>query len=224
LQKEYDRLTSVYKVEGVKLPTKQALEKKHAHMQKLVSQPMTEVRIFFMILETNSTSTCVQTDVSAMLARKNQLQVHKDVGLSTAARSMLNQQRTLALRRQDYAEVSEIDAKLADDAGKHEPTKKEPEDLLSKVNERNRKANMEAIRKAEIAEAERKRRERKLVAQNGRSSTPVDPSARLKIMPRTFTPTGFVLAISMISMICADMMLDLGPLLRLRLRLWLLRR
>jgi len=139
-----------------------------------------------------------------MLARKNQLQVHKDVGLSTAARSMLNQQRTLALRRQDYDEVSEIDLKLATDAVKHEPTKNEPVDLLAKVNERNRKANMEAIRKAEMAEAERKRRERKLVAQNGRSSTPVDPSARLKIMPRTFTPTttGFVL---FVFIICADM-------------------
>jgi RNA polymerase-associated protein RTF1 len=169
--KEYDRLASVYKLEGLKLPTKQALEKKQVHMQKLVSQPMTE------------------TDVSVMLARKNELQVHKDVGLSTAGRSMLNQQRTLALRRQDYAEVREIDAKLADDAVKHEPTKNEPVDLLAKVNERNRKANMEAVRKAEMAEAERKRRERKLVAQNGRSSTPVDPSARLKIMPRTFTPT-----------------------------------
>ena len=131
----------------------------------------------------------MQGDISAMLLRKNQLAVHKDVGLSTAARSLLNQERTLALRRQDFLEVSKIDAKLADDAAKHEPSKSEPVDLLTMVNERNRKANMEAIRKAEMAEAERKRRERKLGGQSKGTSTPVDPSARLKILPRTFTPT-----------------------------------
>ncbi|KAG6823259.1 hypothetical protein H0H93_003955 [Arthromyces matolae] len=49
---------------------------------------------------------------------------------------------------------------------------------------------MEAVRKAELAEAERKRRERKLAASG--TATPVDPSARLKIKPRLFdiaTPT-----------------------------------
>lgn len=164
-----------------------------------------------------------------MLARKNQLAVHKDAGLSTAARSMLNQQRTLALRRQDFSEVNEIDAKLADDAAKHEPSKSEPADLLTIVNERNRKANMEAVRKAEMAEAERKRRERKLGGQSKGTPTPVDPSARLKILPRTFTPTAtrfvFLFFIFLFSVL---MLLDLGRLLRLerqlRLLLWLLRR
>ena len=131
----------------------------------------------------------MQTDITAILARKSQLAVQKDVGLSTAARSLLNQQRTLALRRQDYSEVNEIEAKLAEDAAKHEPSKSEPVDKLALVNERNRKANMEAVRKAEMAEAERKRRERKQGGQSKGTSTPVDPSARLKILPRTFTPT-----------------------------------
>jgi len=144
-----------------------------------------------------------------MLARKNQLAVHKDVGLSTAERSLLNQQRTLAIRRQDFSEVREIEAKLADDAAKHEPTKAGPVDLLTMVNERNRKANMEAVRKAEIAEAERKRRERKLAGQNRGTPTPVDPSARLKILPRTFTPTTtrfiffyFILLLILLTFVC----------------------
>jgi hypothetical protein len=45
---------------------------------------------------------------------------------------------------------------------------------------------MEAVRKAEMAEFERKKKERKLLAQNGGRSTPVDPSARLKTLPRMF--------------------------------------
>lgn len=107
-------------------------------------------------------------------------------------RSRLNAARTLALRRNDFDEVAEIDAQLA---ALVTPIKsrqsEEAADLLAKVNERNRKANMEAVRKAELAEAERKRRERKLAA----TGTPVqvhDPSARLKTVPRLFnsaTPT-----------------------------------
>jgi RNA polymerase-associated protein RTF1 len=53
--------------------------------------------------------------------------------------------------------------------------------LVAKVNERNRKGNQEAIRRAELQEAERKRRERRLG-----TPTVVDPSARLRTVPRMF--------------------------------------
>lgn len=129
-----------------------------------------------------------------MLARKNQLQAAtKPTGLSTMERSRINQARTLALRRNDYAEVAEIDAKLAELGANESPNKNRSEtvDMLAKVNERNRKANLDAVRKAELAETERKKRDRKLAASGG-TPTPHDPSARLKIVPRTFnvaTPT-----------------------------------
>ncbi|KAH9474656.1 RNA polymerase-associated protein [Psilocybe cubensis] len=176
VDKEYDRLKKVCQAEDVKLPTKLALEKKIAQMQRLVSQPMTEA------------------DITAMLQRKAQLQGNKNAGLSTLERSTLLQKRTLAERRHDYAEVAEIEAQLAQHAANTpEPVRNDnTADLLAKVNERNRKANMESVRKAELQEAERKRRERKL-AQSGAISAPIDPSARLKITPRTFnsnTPTG----------------------------------
>ena len=136
-----------------------------------------------------------------MLARKNQL-IAKSTALSTVDRSMLMQQRTLAIRRQDYAELAEIDAKLATDVPKApESAKQNTLDLLAKVNERNRKANLEAMRKAELESVERKRRERKLALEKGASGSPgpIDPSARLKITPRTFnsaTPTTrFVIAL-----------------------------
>jgi len=109
-------------------------------------------------------------------------------------RSRLMQSRTLALRRQDYDEVKEIDAELenlanTNDSKPHE----EVADMLAKVNERNRKANMEAVRKAELMESERRRRDRKLAAAG--ALPPQDPSARLKTIPRLFnsaTPSRFV--------------------------------
>lgn len=106
-------------------------------------------------------------------------------------RSRLNQARTIAQRRNDWNEVAEIDAKLAEEAARTSEQDQPPrannvQDLLAKVNERNRKANMEAVRKAEMAEIERKKKGRKLLAQNEGRSTPVDPSARLKTLPRIF--------------------------------------
>ena len=126
-----------------------------------------------------------------MLARKSQLQISsKPTGMTAMERSRLNQARTLAQRRNDWNEVAEIDAKLAEAARTSEqdqpPRANNVQDLLAKVNERNRKANMEAVRKAEMAEIERKKKGRKLLAQNEGRSTPVDPSARLKTLPRTF--------------------------------------
>jgi len=112
--------------------------------------------------------------------------------MATVERSRLNAARTLAHRRNDFEEVAQIDVQLA---ALGTPTKSrasdDSADLMTKVNERNRKANMEAVRKAEVAEAERKRRERKLTAAG--APVPVaDPSARLKTVPRMFnsaTPT-----------------------------------
>ncbi|KAG5649652.1 hypothetical protein H0H81_002686 [Sphagnurus paluster] len=162
--------------EEVKLPTKRALEKKFSEITKFKTQPITE------------------SDINAMLARKNQLNSNKHTGLSTIEKSRLIQARTLAQRRHDFAEVEEINIKLADleaAAAERQSHREESIDLLAKVNERNRKANLEAVRKAELAEAERKRRERKR-GPASETHTPVDPSARLKIKPRLFdaaTPT-----------------------------------
>lgn len=144
MQKEFERVQKVCSAEDVKMPTKQELEKKASDMKRLVEQPMTE------------------HDISVMLVRKSQLQTNTRGGLSMLERSRMMQERTLALRRQDYEEVSEIDAKLEEANKGNNVTKPGGGvELLAKVNERNRKANVEAVRRAEIAEIERKRRERK---------------------------------------------------------------
>jgi RNA polymerase-associated protein RTF1 len=131
-----------------------------------------------------------------MLARKSQLQSNKPAGVVTLERSRLTQARTLAQRRHDFSEVAEIDAQLAELAATSSADRpsnaRKDDDMLAKVNERNRRANMEAVRRAELAEADRKRRERKLAAASGGTVVPVDPSARLKTVPRLFnlaTPT-----------------------------------
>ncbi|THH18000.1 hypothetical protein EW146_g2928 [Bondarzewia mesenterica] len=173
-QREFDRLVKVSEHERVKLPGKRQIEKKSAQLAKLASQPMTE------------------SDISAMLARKHQMQSGKHYGVSlTMERSRLNQARTLAMRRNDHAEVAVIDKQLEELAATiaADPDRREAEedttDILAKVNERNRKANMDAIRKAELLDTERKRKERKM-ARNGGTPIPSDPSARLKIVPRMY--------------------------------------
>ena len=69
-------------------------------------------------------------------------------------KSFLHQQRTLALKRHDHPEVARLDGLIAEmDARAPTPDlRNEAEDKLRKVNERNRKANLEQIRKAEAAE------------------------------------------------------------------------
>jgi len=95
------------------------------------------------------------------------------------------------MRRQEYDEVKKIDTQLEEANKTMSPVKHDGTvDLLAKVNERNRKANAEAVRRAELVESERKRKERKLAAMNrGTPTPPVDPSARLKTVPRTFNAT-----------------------------------
>lgn len=124
-----------------------------------------------------------------MLRRKSQLQ--GDAGKPqanwvTLERARLTQARMLALRRNDKADAAMYEAQLAELAIENPPVQSESTEsasaLLAKVNERNRKANLEAVRRAELQEAERKRRERRL----GTPTAPVDPSARLRTVPRMF--------------------------------------
>ena len=126
-----------------------------------------------------------------MLARKGQieLQAGKPTAQSaTMERSRLNQELTLALRRQDAEHVEAIEQQLAELPAPPGAREEDINDMLAKVNERNRKANLDAVRKSEIQEVERKRRERKLLAAAHASgtATPVDPSARLKTVPKLF--------------------------------------
>jgi len=160
-QKEFERMVKVYESHKLKMPSKRAFAKKAEQIHKLTTQPVTE------------------SDIAAILARKN---ANKPTAASvTLERSRLNQARTLAIRRQDFTELADIDAQLAllvpvapaIGAGRDEDASA----ILARVNERNRKANLEQVRKAELAESERKRRERKLAVMRSKSrlGTPGTP-------------------------------------------------
>jgi RNA polymerase-associated protein RTF1 len=104
--------------------------------------------------------TWAQSDLSAMLARKSHLSQSRSAAMMTMERSRLVQERTLAERRMDFDEAKEIDQKLKElnastDGSAAQVTISEEEDKLAKVNKRNQKANLEAVHRAELAEAER---------------------------------------------------------------------
>ncbi|KAL7284626.1 hypothetical protein ACG7TL_001922 [Trametes sanguinea] len=171
-QKEFDRLVKSCEADKVKLPTKRQVEKKAAQLHKYATQPMTEVSCMpreVGVANAKYLDGVFQSDVAAMLARKQAINASKQSPAALALeRSRLHQARTLAVRRQDYAEVADIDARLAQLTALAPPREAQREegssDILAKLNERNRKANQEAVRKAERAELERKRRERSLRA------------------------------------------------------------
>lgn len=111
-----------------------------------------------------------------MIARKNQISKKQSSVAISIEKQRLNQARNLAMRRNDLVEVAQIDAQLTamggSDTGAREASSKLDE--LARLNERNRRANLEAARKAGQLEAERKRRdrERKLAALASGTATP----------------------------------------------------
>jgi hypothetical protein len=108
-----------------------------------------------------------QSEVTAMIQRK------KDIRKETMShstyileKSRLQQLRNFAVKGGEHSEVITLDTQLAAlDASISKllspaPAPDDASERLAKVNERNRKANMTSIRKAEQAGSERKRKER----------------------------------------------------------------
>ena len=103
-----------------------------------------------------------------MLARKAELnKAAAPASRMSATRAALERQklvhaRELAQRRRDFAESADLDRQIAAHDAMQGPgnadANNDPEDLFAKVNERNRLSNSETIRRAEIAETERKRK------------------------------------------------------------------
>ncbi|KAI0725071.1 plus-3-domain-containing protein [Fomitopsis betulina] len=138
-------------------PTKREVREKAAQIAKNASRDVTE------------------SDINAMLARNLQ---DKSSGTALAGEyARLKQMRMLAARRQDWKEAAALDAQITAveaklPAKKADASGQEKEVLLAEVNRRNRAANVEAIRQAELRETERKRRERKLLLTASAAGTP----------------------------------------------------
>ncbi|KAI0034796.1 hypothetical protein K488DRAFT_77018 [Vararia minispora EC-137] len=162
-QREFDRLVRDCQVDKVKLPTRSTLEKKAVQMKKLATQVMTD------------------SDISAMLQRKQSiLGGTMSHNAFIIKKSGLQQLRNMALKRNDRKEVMTLDAEIATlgastpKSASPAPDQDEVSARLAKVNERNRKANLAAVRKLEQAEAERKRKEREKKLTGNSLSTSVN--------------------------------------------------
>lgn len=183
-QSEFEWLTKSAERDKVKLPMKKELNKKMEEMTRLSTAIITEVQVPQVPVRRSVDLYEPQSDISAMLARKQMMSSKQSAVSVRMEKSRLTQARTLALRRQDLAEVRSIDAQLAELNAANPEVEREDmaTDIMAKVNERNRKANLEATRKAEQMEAERRKRERKLAAATRASNSPVPSSlAALKI-------------------------------------------
>ncbi|KLO18877.1 plus-3-domain-containing protein [Schizopora paradoxa] len=154
--REFRRLKSSYDVDNVKMPYKLHLDKKLEHMRYLLEKRITE------------------SDINAMLARKQSLHPSKmSATMSTLERSKIMQELNLARKRHDMPEITRLEEKLKafNEATEGFEAKKEV-DPLALVNERNRLANLEAVRRAEAENAKRRFRDRKAALAASRSGTP----------------------------------------------------
>ncbi|KAI0342517.1 plus-3-domain-containing protein [Trametopsis cervina] len=164
-EKEFQKLKSAIELAELTLPTKQELEAKAKQIDDRVNSSLTEA------------------DITAMLARKRNESAGRSAAALTLEKSRLNQARTLALRRKDYAEVAELDEKLAKLGGTGNLSKPQSPAPTDKdvAAQREHRAKVEAMRKAEQAELERRRQARKerllALEVEGLASTPL---SRLK--------------------------------------------
>lgn len=125
-----------------------------------------------------------------MVAKRPQ----KSTNTAIIERSRLLQERSTAERRDDWKQVQAIDVQLQalGGNGPNSPQKSnrhDVDDRLAKVNERNRKANLDAIRRSEMQDAERRRRDRKL-ALNGANGTATPTAEGLGKLLRKGTQPG----------------------------------
>lgn len=125
-----------------------------------------------------------------MIARKNAINPNNASASQAFNRKVeLTQKRHLAIKRQDYKEVAEIDKELESLVATQPSVSSRRErgdgqaDLMAKVNERNRRANLEAVRKAEAELAARKRQERKALANAVATSTSSVPDVTARVRP-----------------------------------------
>jgi RNA polymerase-associated protein RTF1 len=186
LQDEWRYFVSNTHNEKGKIPTRKQIHKKMEQMHKARSKALTE------------------EDLSIMLARKNAIGSGKTSSVLSVEMKggQLRAARRLAEDRQDWDDIARIDKEL-EELGplvRVNTPIESAQDRLERVNERNRKANLDAIKKAEEKEREKKKQE-KLGRNNGLLAAPValDPSARVKTVPKLFSRAS---SRSVISLFC----------------------
>lgn len=150
---------------GVSLPSVPRLERKHRELKELATRAMTS------------------QEIDDMVKKRSKLSAGRGAN-AVIERSTLENQRQIAVDQGNDKEVAMIDEKLVDLEALNAPkvsSGKGKDDMFALVNERNRKANQEEIRKAELSELEARRK-----AALNKDAVSSDPFSRLRTTVKIF--------------------------------------
>ncbi|KAK9487334.1 hypothetical protein V1527DRAFT_450509 [Lipomyces starkeyi] len=167
-QEEFDTWKHAVKNDNISLPSRRLIDLKFQQLQKMRERTLSP------------------NEINAMIDLRQLLSSNLPTN-AVIQKTMLNQKRLIAMNHGDMEEVAEIDRQIS--AIDHRQTAKlsttvleSPLQMLAKVNERNRRANQDEIRKAEIKATEVRR---KAMLAN-KSQVTSDPFSRLKTNPRMY--------------------------------------
>ncbi|KAK9360669.1 hypothetical protein V1504DRAFT_469157 [Lipomyces starkeyi] len=167
-EEEFDTWKHAVKNDNISLPSRRLIDLKFQQLQKMRERTLSP------------------NEINAMIDLRQLLSSNLPTN-AVIQKTMLNQKRLIAMNHGDMEEVAEIDRQIS--AIDHRQTVKlsttvleSPLQMLAKVNERNRRANQDEIRKAEIKATEVRR---KAMLAN-KSQVTSDPFSRLKTNPRMY--------------------------------------
>ncbi|KAK9481184.1 hypothetical protein V1514DRAFT_287286 [Lipomyces japonicus] len=164
---EFDKWKAVLEEEKIAIPSVRFIETKAQQLQKMKDRTLTPEEVNLMIETRQKLST-------------------NDRGNSVMRKTLLEQKKIIAESNNDANEVARIEEQLADIDERQtvrlsSTVNDSPLQRLSRVNERNRRANQDEIRKAEIRASEERRKQ----LQN-KSFVSADPFSRLKTNARMY--------------------------------------
>lgn len=178
-EEEWRRYRVVLANENINLPTKTAVNKKLADINKLINHHFTEA------------------EITEKMRRQNGL---LDMVNRTAERKEIEERRRQARAQGDFEAVQACEDELkalvpmklacntslnphrTDPLATNSPNKKKEQDLLAEINRRNQQINAENIRKAQLAESRvKKSRATPANSSQGTVPTPFDNKTSLKV-------------------------------------------
>lgn len=167
--KEFDRWKRTLEEQDLSLPSVKKIDRKYKELVELQNHQLTS------------------EEVNEMIKKRQQFSGSSVGANAVIEKSMLQQQRVIAMEKGDFAEVEKVDERL-DNLERviqrnQKQTGESEMDKLAKVNERNRRLNVERVRRAEVQANENRR---KAAAMGNRSA---DPFSRLRTRSKIFYET-----------------------------------
>jgi RNA polymerase-associated protein RTF1 len=170
-EEEFNWWKSIMKKKNSVLPSTRAVERK---LNRLVDMQR---------------RTLTSEEIDLIIKRRQTLSSGALGANTVIEKSVLQQKRQVALEAGDFAAVDEIDNQIASlDRILNRTSKRAEIDRLAKVNERNRRANMDDIRKAEVV-AQEARRKAELAKDTSNPFARLRTSAKIFYESRTDSPT-----------------------------------